>query len=103
MVAISSPRFKLQMWQGCSWNSFSFWFAYGMFKNGFYSECKKLTERILDATAKIYEETGKIWEFYHPFGRSPLELARGLHFGLEKKAVLNRNKNKNKTYGTYSN
>ena len=47
-----------------------------MFKNGFYAECKKLTERILDATAKIYEETGKIWEFYHPSGRSPLELAR---------------------------
>jgi glycogen debranching enzyme len=76
MVAPSSPRFKLQMWQGCSWNSFSFWFAYGMFKNGFYAECKELTEKILDATDKIYKSTGKIWEFYHPFGGSPLELAR---------------------------
>ena len=76
MVAISSPKFKLQMWQGCSWNSFSFWFAYGMYKNGFYAECKKLTEKILDSTAKIYESTGKIWEFYHPDCHSPLECAR---------------------------
>ena len=76
MVAISSKRFKLQMWQGCSWNSFSFWFAYGMFKNGFYEQCKKLCEKILDATAKIYQKTGKIWEFYHPHGNSPLECTR---------------------------
>ena len=64
------------MWQGCSWNSFSFWFAYGLYKNGFYEECKKVCERILDATAKIYSDTGKIWEFYHPWVHSPLECAR---------------------------
>ena len=79
MVAISSPRFKPQMWQGCAFNSFTFWFAYGMYKNGFYAECKRVIERALDATARAYEETGKLWEFYHPEGLSPLAAARKPH------------------------
>lgn len=79
MVAVSSPRFKPQMWQGCTFNSFTFWFAYGMYKNGFYDECRRVTERALNATARAYEETGKLWEFYHPAGLSPLACARKPH------------------------
>lgn len=75
-VSISSDKFKLQMWQGGTFNSMTFWAAYGMFKNGFYEECKLLVERALDATDKIYKETGLIWEFYHPFGENPLKMQR---------------------------
>jgi len=39
----------------------------------------KLLERALDATAKVFDETGTIWEFYHPLSGNPELLQRKPH------------------------
>jgi len=78
-VAASDPAFELRMWRGPAWNSMTYWAARGCILYGRGDAAVRLLERALDASARQYEETGTVWEYYHPHGGSPLELKRKPH------------------------
>ncbi|WP_462410454.1 MGH1-like glycoside hydrolase domain-containing protein [Neobacillus sp. Marseille-QA0830] len=75
-VAIDDPGFELRMWRGPSWNSMTYWAARGCMNYDRRDAAKLILEKALDATAKQFERTGTIWEFYHPFLGEQTELAR---------------------------
>jgi glycogen debranching enzyme len=75
-VAVCEPTFELRMWRGPTWNSMTYWAARGCLRYDRPDAARVLLERALDATAKQFERTGKIWEFYHPRGGDPQELER---------------------------
>lgn len=75
-VGRCDPRFELRMWRGPAWNSITYWAARGCLLYGRSDAAKLLLERALDSSARLFGETGTIWEFYHPDGASPLTLAR---------------------------
>ena len=75
-VSKSDPLFELRMWRGPSWNSMTYWVARGCIKYGRDDAAKIILEKALDASAKQFELTGTIWEFYHPFGGDPREVKR---------------------------
>jgi hypothetical protein len=65
-VAISDPKFELRMWRGPAWNCMTYWAARGCLRYGRTAAARQLLEAALDATAKQFERTKTIWEFYHP-------------------------------------
>lgn len=75
-VALADPAFELRCWRGPAWNSMTFWAARGCSRYGMTEAARILLERALDETSVQYSKTGKIWEFYHPLGGSPLDLQR---------------------------
>lgn len=75
-VAADDPKFELRMWRGPAWNSMTYWVARACVRYGRADVARRLLERALDDTAAQYERTGTIWEFYHPFGGHPEDLAR---------------------------
>jgi len=72
-------KFELRMWRGPTWNSMTYWAARGCLNYGRKDAAAKLLEKALDNTARIFDETGTIWEFYHPFGGSPEAVQRKPH------------------------
>lgn len=78
-VAVSDPAFELRLWRGPAWNSMTYWAARGCLRCGRKDAARAIVERALDASAKQFDLTGTIWEFYHPFGGSPDQLARKPH------------------------
>ena len=78
-VAWTDPGFELRMWRGPTWNSMTYWAARGCLRYDRQDAALRLLERALDASCSVYERTGTIWEFYHPHGGDPLELARKPH------------------------
>ncbi|MCF6268472.1 MAG: hypothetical protein L3J41_02040 [Melioribacteraceae bacterium] len=78
-VGVKDPKFELRMWRGPAWNSMTYWAARGCLNYGRKDAAAKILERALDATAKVFDETGTIWEFYHPLGGSPKDLERKPH------------------------
>ena len=78
-VSQASPKFELRMWRGPAWNSMTYWVARGCLQYGREDAAKVLLERALDQSAKVFDETGNIWEFYHPNGGSPTEVKRKPH------------------------
>jgi len=75
-VGKKDPKFKLRMWQGPVWNSMSYWAAIGCIKYGRNEAARTILEKALDATNVQFKRTGTIWEFYHPFGGRPEDVAR---------------------------
>ncbi|MDF2713145.1 MAG: hypothetical protein K0R28_70 [Paenibacillus sp.] len=75
-VSLEDPGFELRMWRGPTWNSMTYWAARGCARYGRRDAALLLLERALDATAKQFERTGTIWEFYHPHLGEQLELQR---------------------------
>ncbi len=75
-VAVSDPRFELRMWRGPAWNCMTYWAARGCLRYGDRDSAHRLLEAALDATAKQFERTGAIWEFYHPLLGDQGELQR---------------------------
>ena len=75
-VALCEPAFELRMWRGPVWNSMTYWAAIGCMRYQRADAANRLLEAALDASAVQFERTGNIWEFYHPFGGPPEELAR---------------------------
>jgi putative isomerase len=75
-VGKNDPRFELRMWRGPAWNSMTYWIARGCIRYGRNDAAKILLEKALDDSARQFEITGTIWEFYHPLGGSPSELQR---------------------------
>jgi glycogen debranching enzyme len=82
-VGVKDPKFELRLWRGPAWNSMTYWVARGCFSYGRNDAAKILLEKALDASARQFELTGTIWEFYHPFGGDPA--------GLQRKPQTNRN------------
>ena len=78
-VGVNDPKFELRMWRGPAWNSMTYWAARGCLQYGRKDAAAKLLEKALDATARQFEKTGTIWEFYHPFGGDPRKLQRKPH------------------------
>lgn len=75
-VGMSDPKFALRMWQGPAWNSMTYWAARGCMRYGRFDAAHALLEAALDDTAAQFDRTGTIWEFYHPAGGYPEDLAR---------------------------
>ncbi|MDO9255659.1 MAG: oligogalacturonate lyase family protein [Bacteroidales bacterium] len=75
-VGKKDPKFKLQMWRGPVWNSMTYWAAIGCINYGWNDAARILLEKALDASAVQFKCTGTIWEFYHPFGGNPEDVAR---------------------------
>ncbi len=75
-VGLRDPKFELRLWRGPAWNSMTYWVARGCIKYGREDAAKILLEKALDQSAKQFERTGTIWEFYHPLGGAPEELQR---------------------------
>ena len=75
-VAINEPYFKLKMWRGGSWNSLTWMAVLGCLRYNRRDAALKIAERVLKYSQINYYRTGAIWEFYHPYGEAPLEMAR---------------------------
>ncbi len=75
-VGKNDPKFELRCWRGPAWNSMTYWVSRGCLKYGRKDAAKILLEKALDDSARQFEATGTIWEFYHPFGGSPTGLQR---------------------------
>lgn len=78
-VAQCAPKFELRMWRGPAWNSMTYWVAQGCINYGRNDAAKILLEKALDQSARQFERTGTIWEFYHPLGGKPEDLQRKPH------------------------
>ncbi len=65
-VAKCDPGFELRMWRGGAFNSMTLWILKGCLRYGRRDAAAKIAERAMDATAKQFERTREIWEFYHP-------------------------------------
>jgi putative isomerase len=75
-VGKKDPKFELRCWRGPAWNSMTYWVARGCLKYGRKDAAKILLEKALDDSARQFELTGTIWEFYHPLGGNPSDLKR---------------------------
>jgi hypothetical protein len=75
-VGKRDPEFKLRMWRGPAWNSMTYWAAVGCLNYGRKDAARRILEMALDASAIQFKRTGTIWEFYHPFGGNPEDVAR---------------------------
>lgn len=75
-VAVCDPAFEPRMWRGPAWNSMSCWAAIGCIAYGRRDAAEKLLERALDASAKQFDRTRTIWEFYDSLGGEPEKLHR---------------------------
>jgi hypothetical protein len=75
-VALSDPKFELRMWRGPAWNCMTYWAARACLRYEHRDAARRLLEAALDATARQFERTGTIWEFYHPQLGDPETLFR---------------------------
>ena len=75
-VGKTDPKFEARMWRGPAWNSMTYWAAIGCLRYNRPLAAKKLLEMALDDTAKQFDRTGTIWEFYDSLGGKPENLER---------------------------
>ncbi len=75
-VARDDPEFSDRMWRGPVWNSMTYWAARGAVRYGAREDAHRLLEGALDDTAKQYDRTGILWEFYSPTDGLPEKLKR---------------------------
>ena len=75
-IGVKDPKFQLLTFHGPAWNSMTYLTALGCQRYGYPDAARQLVERALDDTAAQFQRTGKIWEFYHPFGGKPEDMKR---------------------------
>ncbi|HUR58385.1 MAG TPA: trehalase family glycosidase [Opitutaceae bacterium] len=75
-VALNDSKFELRMWRGPAWNCMTYWAARACARHGRADAAKRLLEAALDDTARHFERTGTIWEFYDPTGGDPRSVKR---------------------------
>lgn len=75
-VAAGDPKFELRMWRGPAWNSMTYWAARACLRYGRPDAAVKLVEAALDDTAVQFDRTDTLWEFFHPHGGRPEDVAR---------------------------
>lgn len=78
-VGVNDPSFSLRMWRGPAWNSMTYWAARGCQRYDRPDAARRLLEAALDDTAAQFDRTGTIWEFFHPLGGKPEDVARKPH------------------------
>ena len=70
-VGKRDPKFELRLWRGPAWNSMTYWVARGCMQYGREDAALIILEKALNQSAKQFQRTGTIWEFYHPLGGNP--------------------------------
>ncbi len=75
-VALGSPGYEMRMWRGPAWNSMTMWAAKGCLRYGRRDAAASILEAALDASARQFDRTGTIFEFYHPDGEPAESVAR---------------------------
>lgn len=65
-VALCDSKFELRNWRGPVRNSMTYWAVRGAMNYGRYDIAVILLEKALDASAKKFEESRAIWEYYNP-------------------------------------
>ena len=76
-VSMDDPRFELRCWRGPAWNGMTFWAARACLHHYDRPEAaRRMLEPALDVTARVFDETGTVWEFYHPHGGSQDQVQR---------------------------
>lgn len=75
-VGRTDPKFELRIWRGGAWNSMTYWALRGCLDYGHPTAARQLAEQALDDTARQFDRTGTIWEFYHPDGGRPEDVLR---------------------------
>ena len=75
-IAANEPGFSLRMWRGGAWNSITWMAVLGCLRYGRTDAARKIAEKVLERTQIAYLRTGSVWEFYHPHGGLPSEMAR---------------------------
>lgn len=75
-VALDDPAFSNRMWRGPVWNSMTYWAARGAVHYRWPEAAHQLLEAALDDTAKQFDRSGVVWEFYSPSGGRPEDLTR---------------------------
>jgi len=83
-IGVSDPKFELRLWRGPTWNSMTYWAARACARYGRNDAAVKLLEAALDDTARQFDRTGTIWEFYHPNAGEPEQVLRKPHRGQMK-------------------
>ena len=75
-TAINAPQYEPRMWRGGAWNSMTHWAARGCVGYDRPDAAAALLERALDQSAKHFDRTGTVWEFYDPRGGPPEAMRR---------------------------
>jgi hypothetical protein len=75
-VGATDPKFVLRLWRGPAWNSMTYWAARACVRYGRNDAAVKLLEAALDDTARQFDRSGQIWEFYHPQAGEPEKVLR---------------------------
>lgn len=92
-IALDDPGYQRLTWRGPAWNSMSYWAARGCARYGREDAAIQILEKALDDTARHFERTGTIWEFYDPAGGPPEDLEREVQppAGTPKREYLGHN------------
>jgi len=75
-VAADDPNFSNRMWRGPVWNSMTYWAARGAVRYGDKADARRLLEPALDDSARQFDRSGVVWEFYSATGGRPEDLTR---------------------------
>ncbi|MEM7625213.1 MAG: trehalase family glycosidase [Planctomycetota bacterium] len=75
-TAVDAAEYEPRMWRGGAWNSMTHWAARGCVDRGRPDAAAALLERALDQSARHFDRTGTIWEFYDPRGGPPEAMKR---------------------------
>ena len=59
------------MWRGSAWNSITYWLSRRCLNYGRNDDTKIFLEKALDNSARQFQKTGIIWEYYHSLSGSP--------------------------------
>jgi neutral trehalase len=78
-VGRKDPKFELRMWRGPAWNSMTYWAARACVNYDRKDAARLILGKALDASAKQYNRTGTIWEFYDSSGGNPEQVKRKPH------------------------
>lgn len=65
-LAMNEPAHGNDMWRGPVWLSQNYWLAKGLIRYGYKPLAVKLARETLAGVDAIFQQTGKIFEFYHP-------------------------------------
>jgi len=79
-IALNDPNFLLDMWMGPVWINLDYLIILGMNDYGFNAEAASQSFKIADGLYKVWDRTGKFYEFYDPQSLSLGNLTRKYGF-----------------------
>ncbi len=63
-ISADHSEYMKDMWRGCSWLNYNYFFILGLRKYGYNDLADELTKKTLDVIKEWYEKTGNVFEFY---------------------------------------